>query len=66
MMGSVGQAYAIIRGRRNGNVEQAKGLLNSMGPAERKERNRQDSRAKGSRRLKKAYRLGESVRVRNG
>lgn len=65
MMGSVGQAYAIIRGRRNGNVEQAKGLLNSMGPAERKERNRQDSQATGRRR-KKSYRLGESVRVRNG
>ena len=64
MIGSVGQAYAIIRGRRNGNVEQAKGLLDSMGPAERKERNRQDARAKGSRRNRKAYRLGESVRVK--
>ena len=66
MMGNVGQAYAIIRGRRNGNVEKAKGLLDSMGPAERRERNRQDSQAKGARRRKKAYRLGESVRVRNG
>ncbi len=66
MTSNVGQAYAIIRGRRNGNVEQAKGLLDSMGPAERRERNRQDSRAKGSRRSKKAYRLGESVRVKNG
>ena len=66
MIGSVGKAYAVIRGRMNGNVEKAKGLLNSMGSAERRERNRQDSRAKGSRRPKKAYRLGERVRVRNG
>lgn len=66
MMNSVGQAYAIIRGRRHGDVEEAKGLLNSMGPEERAERNRQDAQSRGSKRRKKAYRLGESVRVRNG
>ena len=65
-MNSVGQAYAIIRGRRHGNVDKAKGLLDSMGPGERRERNRQDAAARGSRRKKKAYRLGESVRVRRG
>ena len=65
-MNSVGQAYGILRGRRMGNARKAQGLLDSMGPEERKERSRQDSAAKGSRRSKKAYRLGESVRVRNG
>ena len=63
MMGNVGQAFAVIRGRMSGNVRKAKGLLGSMGPVERRERNRQDARAKGHRR-KKPYRLGESVRVR--
>lgn len=63
MMGNVGQAYAIIRGRMSGNVKKAKGLLGSMDSTERDERNRQDSRAKGHRR-KKPYLLGERVRVR--
>ncbi len=63
-MNSVGQAYAIMRGRRHGDREKASGLLESMGPAERKERSRQDSQAKGSARPKKPYRLGERVRVR--
>lgn len=62
MMGSVAQAYAIIRGRRHGNEEKAKGLLDSMGPGERAERNRQDAQTIGSKRKKKAYRLGERVR----
>ena len=65
-MNSVGQAYAIIRGRRNGNVEEAKGLLDSIPTAQRQERNRQESRAGGSRRRKKPYKLGEAVRVKNG
>ena len=63
MMGNVGQAYAVIRGRMSGNVRKAKGLLGSMGSVERDERNRQDSQARGSRR-KTPYRLGESVRVK--
>ena len=64
MMGNVGQAYAVIRGRMSGNVAKAKGLLGSMSSVERAERNRQDARAKGSKR-KKPYRLGESVRVKS-
>ena len=63
MIGNVGQAYAIIRGRMGGNVSKAKGLLGSMSSAERDERNRQDAQARGSKR-KKAYRLGERVRIR--
>lgn len=65
-MFSVGQAYAIIRGRRQGDVKKAKGLLDSMSPAERSERNRQDAQARGSRRSKKPYKLGERVRTRRG
>ncbi len=65
-MNSVGQAYAIIRGRRQGNREEAQGLLDSMSPAERRERNRQDSKARGSARPKKPYKLGERLRVRRG
>lgn len=61
---NVGNAWAILRDRRHGNKEQAEGLLNSKSPAARKEHNRQDSQAKGSRRSRKPYRLGESVRVK--
>ncbi len=63
MMGSVGQAYAVLRGRRSGNAEEASGLLNSMSPAKRKERNKQESQARGKR---KPYRLGERLRVKRG
>ena len=65
-MNSVGQAYAILKGRRQGNREKAKGLLDSMKPAERGERNRQESRARGSARPKKPYKLGERLRVKRG
>jgi hypothetical protein len=60
---SVGQAYAIIKGRRQGDREEATGFLNSMSPAKRKEQNRQESKARGSAHNKKPYRLGERVRV---
>jgi hypothetical protein len=61
---NVGNAWAIIRDRRHGNKKFAENYLNSMSPAERKERNKQDSQARGSRRSRKPYRLGESVRVK--
>lgn len=61
---NVGNAWAIIRERRHGNKKFAENFLNSKSPAERKEQNRQDSQAKGSKRSKKPYRLGESVRVK--
>jgi hypothetical protein len=61
---SVGQAYAILRGRRHGSTEKAQGLLNSMSPGRRREQNRQESQARGSQRKKKPYRLGERVQVR--
>ncbi len=65
-MNSVGQAYGILRGRRHGNREEAAGFLDSMPSAERKERNRQESQARGRPRPKKAYKLGERLRVRRG
>jgi hypothetical protein len=65
-MNSVGQAYAILKGRRHGDQDEAKGFLDSMSNAERGERNRQESRARGSARPKKPYRLGERVRVQRG
>lgn len=64
---NVGQAYAILKGRRHGNREKAAGLLGSMSPVERKEKNRQDAQAKGrTKPRKKAYRLGERLQVRRG
>jgi hypothetical protein len=63
---SVGQAFAILKGRRHGDQDKAKGFLDSLDPAELKERNRQESKARGSARPKKPYRLGERVRVRRG
>jgi hypothetical protein len=63
---SVGQAYAILKGRRQGNRKEAAGLLESKSPAKRKEQNRQESRARGSARPKKPYRLGERLRVKRG
>ena len=61
---NVGQSWGILQGRRHGNRKRADAFLHSMSPAEGKERNRQDAQAKGSKRSKKPYRLGESVRVK--
>ena len=65
-MNSVGQAYAILKGRRQGNTEEAKGFLDSIPKSKRKEQNRQESKARGSARPKKPYKLGERLRVRRG
>ncbi len=65
-MNSVGQAYAIMKGRRQGNQEEAKGFLDSMPSGQRKEQNRQESQARGSARRKKPYKLGERMRVKRG
>ena len=62
-MNSVGQAYALIKSRRHGHPEEAQGFLDSMSPAKRKEQNRQESKARGSARSKKPYRLGERLRT---
>lgn len=65
-MNSVGQAYAILRSRRSGDKEEAARFLDSKGPAARGEQNRQESKARGSARPKKPYKLGERLRVRRG
>ncbi len=59
---NVGRAYAIVRGRMSGDKEKAQGLLDNTNPAKLKEMNRQDSQARGARRKKKAYKLGERLR----
>ena len=60
----VGRAYAIIKGRMPGDPEQMQKALEEIPEAERMERNRQDAMMQIKR--KKPYRLGESVRTRNG
>ena len=60
---NIGRAYAIVRGRMNGDAEGAQGFLDSIPAGKRKEMNRQNSRARGSRR-KKPYKLGERPRRR--
>ena len=65
-MMSVGQAWSIIKGRRQGDADEAQGFLNSMSPGRRKEQNRQESQSRGSARPKKPYRLGERIRRRRG
>lgn len=63
-MNSVGQAYAILRGRRHGNQEKAQGLLDGMSFGRRREQNRQESQARGTQRKSKPYRLGERLQVK--
>ena len=63
-MMSVGQAFAILRGRRHGNPEEAQGLLDSKPPGRLREQNRQESIARGGSRPKKPYRLGERLQVK--
>jgi hypothetical protein len=61
---NIGRAYAIVRGRMNGDPEEAQGFLDSIPAGKRKEMNRQNSRARGSKRTKKPYKLGERPRRR--
>jgi hypothetical protein len=61
---NVGRAYAIVRGRMSGNREKAQGILDNTPPAKRKEMNRQDSQARGAKRKKGPYKLGERLRRR--
>ncbi len=61
---NIGRAYAIVRSRMNGNRGKATEFLKSIPAAKRKEMNRQDARARGAKRSKKPYKLGERVRRR--
>jgi len=56
-MNSVGQAYAVLRGRLTGDPGDAKKLLDGLPPAERAVRNRLESRMRG-RRLGSRYKMG--------
>jgi len=59
---SIGKAWAVVRGRLTGDREKAKGLLDQTPTAKLIEMNRQESQARGSRRKRTPYRLGERVR----
>jgi len=61
---NIGRAYALVRGRMNGPRGEASAFLKSIPKAKRDEMNRQNSRARGSRRKRKAYKMGEPVRHR--
>jgi hypothetical protein len=45
-MNTVGGAWAVLKGRRTGSVQDAEGFLNSMSPEVRGARNRAESRSK--------------------
>ena len=63
MPNSVGGAYAILKGRRMGNPDEAAGFLESMSPGERTTRNRGEQRERTTRR-KKARLMGSRVHKR--
>jgi len=52
MPSSVGQAFAILRDRKPGNKEEAKGFLESMSLGQLKARNNQEIRQRGPARKK--------------
>ncbi len=62
-MASVGRAWSILKGRATGNVGEAATFLESLSPAEMKERNKAESRARGGK-FRKTMRLGERLRKR--
>ena len=55
-MSSVGHSYAVLRGRRTGDPEQAQQFLMSMPPEEQRARNRSESRLRSVR--KRKYKMG--------
>ena len=59
-MGSVGRAYAILRGRMTGDEEGAEGYLKSMSPEKRREANKASSRLQGA--AKKRHKPGQRTR----
>jgi hypothetical protein len=61
---NIGRAYALVRGRMTGDRGAASEFLKGIPAAKRKEMNRQNSRARGARRVRKAYRLGEPPKRR--
>lgn len=60
-MHSVGHAFGILRGYREGNSEEAQAFLDSMHPAEMRERNRQESKVNNKLR-KRAQKVGSMPR----
>jgi hypothetical protein len=57
---SVGNAFAVLKGYRNGNPEEAANFLNSMPLPQLRERNRQESRLRNK--LRKNHKPGQRRR----
>ena len=60
-MRSVGHAFGILRGYVPGNPEEAQAFLDSLHPAELRERNKQESQTRNSLR-KRAIKVGSMPR----
>ena len=60
-MQSVGHAFGILKGSKPGNPEEAQAFIDSMHPAELRERNRQESQV-GNKLRKKAIKVGSMPR----
>jgi len=61
MAGTIGHAFGILKGYIAGNPEEADKFINSMHPAELRERNRQESQVKNKLR-KRAIQVGSLPR----
>jgi len=59
----IGTAWAILKGKKSGNKEDALRMLNSRSPGNYKEANRQQGRIR-ARLHKKAYRIGDTPEKR--
>jgi hypothetical protein len=60
-VGSVGHAYAVLRGRLTGDQDEASNFLDSLSDSERTLRNRKEGRVRKKLR-KTGYKLGSRVR----
>ena len=60
-MQSIGHAFGILKGYKAGNPEEADKFINTMNPAELRERNRQESQNKSKLR-KRAIKVGSLPR----
>ncbi len=61
---NIGRAYAILRGRMNGNRGEASAFLKKIPAGKRREMNRQNASTYGKK-VKKAYKLGERPQRRS-
>lgn len=57
-MNSVGKAYAVLKGRMNGDPREAANFLNSMSSFVKRSRNRTEGRMRGRRSILNPQKLG--------